>query len=77
MMPTPGDSVLAEQASSLMEGLHPTPLRRKADADECASVIVFLASDMASFVTGESILVDGGTVAAGSWKTRVDGSFGL
>ncbi len=77
MMPTPGDEVLAEQSSSLMEGLFPTPLRRKGHADECAAVIVFLASDMASFVTGESILVDGGTVAAGSWKTRHDGSFGL
>ena len=77
MMPTPGDEVLAEQSSSLMDGLYPTPLRRKGHADECASVIVFLASEMASFVTGESILVDGGTVAAGSWKTRFDGSFGL
>ena len=77
MMPTPGDEVLAEQSSSLMDGLFPTPLRRKGHAEECASVIVFLASDMASFVTGESILVDGGTVAAGSWKTRFDGSFGL
>ena len=77
MMLTPGDAVLAEQASSLMEGLHPTPLERTAEAEECASVIVFLASDMASFVTGASILVDGGTVAAGSWKTRIDGTFGL
>ena len=77
MMPTPGDDVLAEQSSSLMDGLFPTPLRRKGHAEECASVIVFLASDMASFVTGESILVDGGTVAAGSWKSRLDGSFGL
>ena len=28
-------------------------------------MIVFLASDMASFVNGASILVDGGTVASG------------
>ena len=48
-----------------MEGLHPTPLRRTGHADECAAVIVFLASDMASFVNGASILVDGGTVASG------------
>ncbi len=77
MMPTPGDTALAEQSGALMEGLHPTPLRRKGHPDECASVIVFLASDMASFVTGETILVDGGTVAAGPWKSRLDGSFGL
>ena len=77
MMPTPGDAALAEQSSSLMEGLHPTPLRRTGHAEECAAVIVFLASDMASFVNGASILVDGGTVAAGNWKTRLDGTFGL
>ncbi len=77
MMPTPGDAALAEQSSSLMEGLHPTPLRRTGHAQECAAVIVFLASDMASFVNGASILVDGGTVAAGNWKTRLDGTFGL
>ena len=40
-------------------------------------MIVFLASDMASFVNGASILVDGGTVASGRWKTRLDGTFGL
>ena len=77
MMLTPGDAVLAEQASSLMEDLHATPLRRKGAAEECAAVIVFLASGMASFVTGATILVDGGTVAAGSWKTRLDGTFAL
>ena len=77
MIPTPGDDGLAEQSSSLMQGLYPTPLRRRGRAEECASVIVFLASDMAGFVTGASILVDGGTVAAGSWKTRLDGTFGL
>ena len=77
MMPTPGDVVLAEQSSAQMEGLYPTPLRRVGHPQECASVIVFLASDMASFVNGASIPVDGGTVASGNWKTRLDGSFGL
>ena len=78
MMHTPGDAVLAEQASSLEEDLYfATPLRRTGVADECAAVIVFLASDMASFVNGATILVDGGTVAAGNWKTRLDGTFAL
>ena len=77
MIPTPGDDALSTEAGALIDGLHPTPLRRMATPDECASVIVFLASDMASFVTGSTIPVDGGTVAAGAWKVRQDGSFGL
>ena len=77
MMPTPGDLELSGDGSSLMEGLHPTPLRRAGHPAECAAVIVFLASDMASFVNGETILVDGGTVASGNWKTRQDGTFAL
>jgi 3-oxoacyl-[acyl-carrier protein] reductase len=36
------------------------PLRRMAHADEIASVIVFLASQAASYVTGTAIPVDGG-----------------
>lgn len=77
MMPTPGDEELQEDSSALMPGLYPTSLRRMGSAEECASVIVFLASDMASFVTGSSIPVDGGTIAAASWKVREDGTFGL
>jgi NAD(P)-dependent dehydrogenase (short-subunit alcohol dehydrogenase family) len=37
-----------------------TPLRRWARPDDIADVIVFLASDAARFVTGETISVDGG-----------------
>ncbi len=77
MMPTPGDEELQADSSALMPGLYPTSLRRMGDATECASVIVFLASEMASFVTGTSIPVDGGTIAAASWKVREDGTFGL
>ena len=77
MMPTPGDAALAEGGTHVIEGTYPTPLRRMGAAEECAAVIVFLASDMASFINGASIPVDGGTVASGNWKTRLDGTFGL
>lgn len=77
MTPTPGDRGLAEASAAQIDGLAPTPLRRMGSADENAAVIVFLASDMASFVTGSSIPVDGGTVAAAAWKVRDDGTFAL
>jgi NAD(P)-dependent dehydrogenase (short-subunit alcohol dehydrogenase family) len=44
-----------------------TPLRRLADPEEVAWVVAFLASDDASYITGSSILVDGGWVADGGW----------
>ena len=37
-----------------------TPMRRLANPDDVAGSVVFLASDMAQFITGTSIVVDGG-----------------
>lgn len=42
-----------------------TPLKRLGDTSEVASVVAFLASDDASFVTGETIVADGGWLAYG------------
>lgn len=36
------------------------PLKRLGTVDELANVVLFLASDMASFITGQNIIVDGG-----------------
>ena len=40
-----------------------TPLRRLGDPDEIAAVCAFLASDAASYMTGEIVYVDGGRLA--------------
>jgi len=40
------------------------PLGRVASPDEVASVYAFLASDDASFITGEAVVVDGGQLAS-------------
>ena len=41
-----------------------TPLRRQGSADEVASVVEFLLSDGAAYMTGCDVLVDGGVVPA-------------
>lgn len=43
--------------------LSKTPLGRAAEPEEVSSVVLFLASNAASFVTGVSLPVDGGTLA--------------
>jgi NAD(P)-dependent dehydrogenase (short-subunit alcohol dehydrogenase family) len=51
----------ADRKASLIAGV---PLKRAGTPDEIAQVIVFLASDKASFLTGQIVSVDGGKSAS-------------
>jgi 3-oxoacyl-[acyl-carrier protein] reductase len=44
-----------------------TPLGRLGEAADIADAVVFLASDQARFVTGQTLVVDGGLTAGDDW----------
>src|SRR5262245_36286698 len=46
---------------------HMIPMGRPGHVDEMAGAAVFLASDLSSYITGQTIHVDGGTQAASGW----------
>jgi NAD(P)-dependent dehydrogenase (short-subunit alcohol dehydrogenase family) len=46
------------------------PLGRFGEPEDAAAVALFLASDLARFVTGQTLPVDGGTLAASGWFKR-------
>jgi NAD(P)-dependent dehydrogenase (short-subunit alcohol dehydrogenase family) len=52
-----------------------TPLARAGHVDDVAAAAVYLASDLGRFVTGTTIHVDGGNLAAGGWRRADDASF--
>jgi NAD(P)-dependent dehydrogenase (short-subunit alcohol dehydrogenase family) len=57
----------ADPEGMLSEWGRKHPLGRIGRPEEIAEVVVFLASDKASFVTGDYVCVDGGLMAKGSW----------
>jgi NAD(P)-dependent dehydrogenase (short-subunit alcohol dehydrogenase family) len=66
-------------AAAMLRGRDPAqvplwvPLGRFGRVDDYAGVVAFLASDDARFVTGQTVPVDGGTLAASGWYAREDG----
>jgi meso-butanediol dehydrogenase / (S,S)-butanediol dehydrogenase / diacetyl reductase len=77
-----GDESMAEiadawGADSLEDGYwlcsRDTPLRRPGEPEEIAEVIVFLAGPSASYMTGASVVVDGGGMAVDCSSTALHG----
>ncbi|WP_083459906.1 SDR family NAD(P)-dependent oxidoreductase [Jiangella muralis] len=57
MIDTPERSFAADRIAGFARA---TPLQRMGEPDEVAAVVEFLASDVAAFITGTEIVVDGG-----------------
>jgi NAD(P)-dependent dehydrogenase (short-subunit alcohol dehydrogenase family) len=53
------------------------PLGRQGRASECGDLIAFLASPLASYISGTIIPIDGGTWAGGGWIRDRDGKWVL
>ncbi|MCP4793735.1 MAG: SDR family NAD(P)-dependent oxidoreductase [Acidimicrobiales bacterium] len=68
---TPGDRMLRGRDPQLIRSW--IPLGRWGQPIDYAKVMLFLASELSSFMTGNTLMVDGGTMAAGGWYGRADG----
>ena len=62
---TPLNYKLLDESDRGREFLTRTPMKRFGKVEELAGAAIFLASDAASFVTGEILVVDGGFLASG------------
>jgi NAD(P)-dependent dehydrogenase (short-subunit alcohol dehydrogenase family) len=53
-----------------------TPMKRSGKPEEIAELVLFLASDASSFITGEDFVIDGGFTAGAAYR-RVAGETGI
>jgi len=60
--------------SVLSEYFKHIPLGRGGEPEEVAQAVMFLASDLASYITGATLVVDGGQMASkyGTWGNQTD-----
>ncbi|WP_419924906.1 SDR family NAD(P)-dependent oxidoreductase [Candidatus Poriferisocius sp.] len=75
VIPTEGESLLGGESTDDESGLAPQPWLEGGTVHDCAAAAVYLAGDMSRFVTGTTIHVDGGNIAAAGWKRRTSGRF--
>jgi NAD(P)-dependent dehydrogenase (short-subunit alcohol dehydrogenase family) len=62
------EGLIALSGGSMQDADAPgIPMNRPGHVDEMAGAAVFLASEMSSYITGQTIHVDGGTHAASGW----------
>jgi len=66
LVETPLTAPLLRNAERRADLARRTPLGRPGTADEVASVVAFLCSDLASYVTGVNLVVDGGSLLPSS-----------
>jgi 3-oxoacyl-[acyl-carrier protein] reductase len=57
---TEGLAELGAEAIEAMEAL--IPLKRLGEPRDVGGAVLYLASDLASFVTGQSLVIDGGQI---------------
>ena len=80
LVPTPAMMAMSPTLST-SEGAEAVeryiPLGRPGSFDDCAGAAVFLASSMASYITGTTLNVDGGTWASSGWTRNGEGGWRL
>lgn len=76
MIPTVGDADLVAASAAMAEESqgYVQPWPDGGTADDCAHAVLYLASDLSRFVTGSTIHVDGGTMAASGWRRSAEGT---
>jgi 3-oxoacyl-[acyl-carrier protein] reductase len=75
-IPTPGDEGLGDAVSQGQREAYDRKVPMGwGHVDDCAGPIVFLASGLSRYVTGTTLHVDGGSLAASGWTRRDDGTY--